>query len=250
MAYKQNTLKVLVCLYAVERAQQSGLTLLQSQELLSGLTATGCRSLLILLEKKKLIFRKRLLGTTTYVISEQGVKALKDSFPSLNQQWEQWDGKWMAVSFLAALKTDKQFRYLRQLLVSDGGLPLGRGFYVKANGFSSRVLQQLSDLYQGAVTVFWVGEWIQGFDRPLIFSYYDLNDIATSLSGISGDVSRLLSISSIEKRLNKKQKNNLYIAVDRLVSCLRENPGFLRYYFPEAPDTTTLLVNIGKLLQL
>lgn len=248
MSLKQNSLKLLLCIYATQHAAEVGLSLPQLRELMPGITDTGCRSLVILIEKKKLIYRKRIFKVTSYHLTDLGLKALKDAFPSLNDSWAQWKGEWMAVSFLKAPASDKQFRFLRTAVLADGALPLGRGLYVKANGFTKQVLHEFEHSYQASVTVFWVKEWLQGFDKPVIYSYYDLNDISGVISGISNNIERLLSIYSTEKKLNKKEKNEFIFDVDRFCQCLRECPGFLYYYFPELPGLNGLLVKIGRLL--
>ncbi len=248
MSLKQNSLKLLLCIYAAQHTAETGLSLPQLRELVPDITDTGSRSLIILMEKKKLIYRKRIFKVTSYHLTDLGVKALKDAFPSLNDSWAEWKGEWMAVSFLKAPTSDKQFRFLRTAVLADGALPLGRGLYVKANGFSKQVLHELEHSYQAAVTVFWIKEWLQGFDKPVIYTYYDLNDISGVLSGISSNIDRLLSIYSIEKRLNKKEKNEFIFDVDRFCQCLRESPGFLYYYFPELPGLNQMLVKIGRLL--
>lgn len=250
MALKQNTLKVLLTLLATERANGSGLTGQNIKSLLQDITTTGARSLLVLLERKKLIYKRKVFGATTFHIAELGLHALKTAFPALQSDWRTWNGSWTVIAFLDAPSGDAQFRYLRKLLTSHYAMPLSRGIYAKAGNFSPEVTVQLQNVYLGHVIIFSVSEWIQGFDKPVVFEYYDLPDKATDLSGISNDSIRLLDIISSSNRLNNQQKNNLITLVDRYIDFLRSDPGFVHYYFPGLPDKEKILMNIGKILCL
>ncbi len=250
MALKQNTLKVLLVLAATSSTEAQGLPSPIIKALLPDITITGTRSLLVLLVRKKLIYKRRVFGTTTFHISEQGQRSLNTAFPALHATWHDWDGSWVVVVFLDAPKGDSQFRYLRKLILSHAGMQVTRGMYAKAGGFAPEVLAQLQNTYLGHVIIFSVFKWIQGFDKPVVFEYYNLPDKATALSGISNEVNELLNIINREKRLTEKQKINIVTLVDRFIDFLREDPGFIHYYFPGTPDEGELLANIGTLLSL
>ncbi len=250
MALKINTKKILLCLFATELAAEQGLELKELRACVSTLSETGVRSLIVLLEKKKLLFKKRVFGKTTFLLTEQGREAVKVSFPAVNYLNDDWDGRWMGMTFLNAPKSDTNFRFLRELVLAERALPLARGFYIKAGGFSEAVLSEVKARYLENVALFWVDTWIVGLDRPLVYKYYDLNAVAESLSGISNQVDDLLTKIEPKKRLIERDKKNIYTAVDRLMGSLREDSRLLRHYFPEVPEALNILSKVGRVLLL
>lgn len=215
---------------------------------LSNLTEGGKRSLLHFLKKSSLINSERVLGTTSVGITQHGIKALEDQFPALSPKWDAWEGSWDCLVFVKAPKTDMQFRYLRGLLVSEGAIPISRGVYTSPFSFSEKVTLECEQLYRDSILLFSVGSWKIASFRSLIIEKYGLLDTVESYSGISSDVSRLLTSLDTNKRLTNRHKIELNLVYDRLIDILIEDPGFCGHYFNEVPNVKEMLSKLNFII--
>jgi len=212
------------------------------------LTEGGKRSLLHFLKQRGLINSERVLGTTSIGITPHGIKALEDQFPALSPKWDAWQGNWDCLVFVKAPKTDKQFRYLRGLLVAEGAVSISRGVYAAPFSFSEKVTQECEQLYQDSILLFSVGSWKIASLRSLIIEKYGLLDTVESYSGISNDISRLLTSLDTNKRLTDRHKTELNLVYDRLIDILTEDPGFCGYYFNEIPNVKEMLSKLNFII--
>lgn len=250
MAIKRNAQKILLTVFT---SQQQSPLVVSSDKLrlvVPDLTETGYRSLLLFLINKDLLFREKVFGAVSVGITDQGRKALISLFPALDDRWQVWNGQWMVLVFLEATKTDPHFRYLRSLLLQEQALVLSRGVYLAAGSFSHRIMQECESLYSSAVAVFSVDTWYRGLNRPLIVNYYDLTAKVEVYSGISGDVSQLLGKVMQNKNSTDQQKTNISSIIDRLIDSLREDPGFIKYFFPDVPGVTRILSDLQKIINI
>lgn len=247
---KKNAQKILLCLFSFSKNEQ---VLLSSQQLklaVPEMTDGGFRSLLLFLQRKGYLGKESVSSQQLYSLTEQGRELLKAKFPALQSKWRQWDGQWSAMTFIKAPNSDPQFRYLRQLVVAEHALPLARGVYLAAGGFSQEVLGVCKSLYQDSVTVFSVCEWQFGMDRPIIVEHYDLASTASVYSSIGSSIDQLLEIFQSSKSRTDQQKMRISTTIDRLWEGLRGDPGFTSYYFPGLLDLGSLLKKIYLLLKL
>lgn len=247
---KKNAQKILLCLYVFSNQEQALLTDKQLRIVLPDMTEGGFRSLLLFLQRKGLLIKESFNQLQYYSITERGREALNAKFPALNPQWRDWNGTWHVMTFLQAPKSDPQFRYLRQLLIADHVLPMTRGVYLAAGGFSSEVLTTCSSLYADCVVIFSVANWEFGLIRPIVVKYYDLASVASLYSSISKSLEQLLEIFNSDKSSTNQQKMNISTTIDRLWSGLKEDPGFASYYFPDLPDIRLILKQLFQLLKI
>lgn len=248
---KQNTQRILLALYYdVTAAQVHRVAVDRLQWLTPDITDGGFRSLLYVLKKQKLITVQKALGVSRASITHHGLKQLEAEFPALNSKWDSWTGNWDCMVFLEAPSFDKQFRYLRNLILSERALPLSRGVYLAADGFSQKVIEECENSYLEHVSVFSVGEWKIAAEAEIISSYYGLSDVAEAYSGISKEVSALTNLFDTKKSMLKKQKKQIHLVYDRVTAILAEDPGFCTFYFPDAENIKTSLLSVNRLLSI
>jgi DNA-binding transcriptional regulator PaaX len=214
------------------------------------MTESGYRSLLLFLERRQYLFREKIFGAVSIGITDEGRKAVLALFPALAERWASWNGQWMMLVFLDAPKSDPNFRYLRQALLAEKSLPLSRGVYLAADSFSDRVLTESKQLYSHSVAILSAERWLVGFERPLIVKYYDLTSRVETYSGISDEVCRLLGLIEAGKKLTDQQKTKFGLLFERYIDCLKDDPGFTSYYFPDSPGVLNLLHKAQQILKL
>lgn len=247
---KKNAQKILLCLYSFSKTDQVILASTQLRLAVPEMTAGGYRSLLLFLLRKGWLVKESFAGNQLYSLTDKGREVLKAKFPALNPSWAQWNGEWHAMVFIKAPASDPQFRYLRQVLVADHALPISRGVYLAAGGFSPAILATCTSLYQDSLVIFSVGAWEFGLDRPIIVEYYDLASTASSYSSIGNSIDSLLEIFNSNKNRTDQQKMQISTTIDRLWSGLKEDPGFTTYYFPGLLDISSILKKIFLLMKL
>lgn len=245
---KKNTQKILLALYSEGGRRVNRVSLSILQGIVPDLTDGGYRSLLHVLKKQDLIQTQRVLGQTTVSITHHGTVAIEREFPALSQKWDEWDGGWDCLVFIEAPSFDKQFRFLRKLVLDEGAVSLSRGVYLSPGSFSDVVLKECNTSYHSNVIVFSVAEWKVATEFKLIVEKYGMLDLIESFSGISKDVDRLLKSHEDKKRLIDRYKNDICLVYDRACDILAEAPGFSTHYFTEAPSIRKDLLSLNNLL--
>lgn len=245
---KKNTQKILIALYSSTEPLRKRLKVETLNLVTPDLTDGGRRSLLHVLKKNGLIHSERVLGSTSISISEYGANQLEAQFPALSSKWDQWQGNWDCLVFTQAPKGDKQFRYLRSLLVEEGSVAVSRGVYIAPFAFSQRVLNECKEMYRNSVLIFSVGEWKLAPIRTLIVEKYGLLDLVETYSGISKEVTRLLISIDTNNRLTDKDKTDINLVYDRLRDALSEDLGFCQYYFGEVSRVRQLAFDLNSIL--
>jgi len=150
--------------------------------------------------------------------------------------------------FMDSPSFDKQFRYLRKLLLSEGALAISRGVYISPGGFSQVVIKECQTSYISNVLVFSVGDWKIAAESSFIIEKYGLLDVAETYSGVSNDVTRLIKSDDGEIRLTDSQKISLNLVYDRLVEVLLEDPGFCTFYFKEVENIKNIVLRLNSLI--
>lgn len=250
MAIKKNAQKVLLTLFTPQHERSLVTPVEKLQQVTPDLTESGYRSLLLFLEGKKLIYREKVFGHVSVGITDEGRRTLTALFPSLQNKWQTWQGTWMVLVFLQAPKTDSHFRYLRSLLLAEQAIPLSRGVYLTADSFSQRLLLECQSLYPQSVAIFSVHRWEMGLDRPLIINYYDLAAKAEAYSSTGNQLNQLLGKNQLNKNSTNQLKNHISPLIDRFLIFLREDPGFIKHFFPDTPDASEIIAKLQKVIAL
>lgn len=246
---KKNTKKILFILSDVD-GDQVKITLKTLREIFSNLSDGGFRSWLFQLEKQQLIYIDRVPERAYASLTSKGERLVRDLFPALDPQWEAWHGEWQLLLFLQAPSGDKQFRYLRQMVLQERGMPLARGAYLIPGAITRRLHLELQLKYADSVALCVVKDWVFGLEKPVILSYYDVTERASLYSSVSKEIDRLLTQNDTQKGLIKKHKELLYSELDRLFELVQDDPGFTHYYSPEVTSARAVLSKIHQLLAL
>lgn len=245
---KKNTQKLLLALFSIQDSVDTFLPISVISKLLPQLSEGGKRSLLHTLKKNRYIIQTKVSDKTLVSLTNFGREALTRRFPALQDHWDTWTGEFDCLVFTQSPATDKQFRYLRNLLIEDKAVAINRGVYIAPFSFSERILAECKQTYYNSVILFSIKEWKIAVERSVIFEKYSLTDIIETLSGVSSDITRMISIFEIHKRLTEGQKKEISLVYDRLAEILTDDPGFCHFYFPSLPRTNAILNKLGKLL--
>ncbi|MBP7842840.1 hypothetical protein KA017_02450 [Candidatus Woesebacteria bacterium] len=247
---KKNTQKLLVALYSDVSQIKNRVPVPHLQMLVPELSGGGFRSLLFALKKQGVITTQKALGVTTVSITHHGSIHLESEFPALSQKWDKWQGNWDCLVFMESPSLDKQFRFLRNLLLSEGAVAINRGVYLSPGGFSDVVLKECQNTYHSNVLLFSVEAWKLATDASFMIEKYGLLDVAEALSGISSDVDRLLKKVVDRKRLTQSDKISIHLVYDRVLDILLEDPGFCTFYFKEVESMKVSLLKLNSLISL
>ena len=240
---KRNTQKILLSLYPSGRVKLNNLKIVSPE-----LTDGGRRSLIHVLKARGLINSEKVLGVSSVGITQHGIDAIEAEFPALLSKWDAWQDNWDCLVFVKSSKSDKQFRYLRSILVSEGAISITRGVYVSPISFSERVVRECKEIYRDYILMFSVGIWKIASLRSLVIEKYGLIDIAESYSGISRDVSRLLETVDIKHIAMHRNTIDINLVFDRLIDVLSEDPGFCKHYFDQVPRVKNILSDLSSMV--
>lgn len=241
---KENAKKTLFFLYVKPTKPYFFASIELLKAIVSDLSPSGHRSLITLLVKRGWVSGETLLGETKYRITTAGINALKTALPVFNNSYLHWQGTWAAMVFKEAPPGDKQFRYLRTLLVKYQSVPLARGVYLYPDVFPSQIMTEVENRYSKAVSVFQIGTWISDDERQIAIQHYGLSDLLQTYSGISSEVKRLINRKNPDKDLNHQEKQQLSSLFDRLYEMIGEDTGLLTYYFPQVESGLSVLAQI------
>ena len=237
---KLNSKKLLLYLYPLAGEQRRA-SFDQIKLFLPDLTEAGRQSLIRLLATKEFIFTDDLTGKQRLTISSYGQTQLELDFPVLKMNRSTWQGQWSMLLFLQAPATDKNFRYLRTLVLSHRCLALKRGVYLYPGELPSAIQQTLQKTYRSAVVVVQFDKWKFGDEQIIIGQKASFKDIVSIYSGIGEELERLLTKLPNYKSLSRGQKQQINSIFDRLVIAMADDIGLLPNYFPHAPDGVALL---------
>lgn len=247
---KRNTQKILLALYSQVGGLKNRVPLDKLQLVVPELSDGGFRSLLHVLKKQGSIVTGRVMGVTSVSITNRGTLLLEGEFPALSSQWDTWNGEWECMVFTASPSFDKQFRYLRKLLISQGALAINRGVYMSPGGFNDKVMSECQNSYFSNVLIFSVGEWKIAKESSFVIEKYGLLDLVETYSGVSNYVERLLITLDTKKRLTSSHKAEISLVYDRVIELLLEDPGFCSFYFKEVKSIKNTILSLNSLLSL
>lgn len=245
---KQNSQKILAWLYPVTDGSFS-MAQDDLQLLLPEMTPGGRRSLLHYLRGKHLLRSERLENKTYISLTSHGKALSAAEFRPFGNELSDWSGVWAVVIFLSPPKSDEGFRYLRQTLLENHFVSLSRGVYLYPGSIPQGVESLLQELYVGAVSVLEAQKWLFGDEREFINEKYALNDLAEVYSGISREINQLLNTESQQKGLIEKESKQIYSVFERLFAVLGNDPGLMKYYYPQVPTAKTLLQRLQRRIQ-
>lgn len=237
---KENTKRLLIWLYPIgSRTRWVEYSYLEW--LLPALSPAGLRSLLFLLEKKELIISDRINGDEMISITSFGLKSLTDHFPVFLTERINWTGDWSLITFLAHPKTDRNFRYLRRLLLDKKSFNLSRGVFLYPGNLPGSISDLLYKMYRSSVVVIKFREWQFGDDRKVMGQKVGMRDSIDGYSSISSEISRLIEQKKENEVLNHQQKSDILSVFDRLYRQLNDDFGLIHYYFPQVVGGIKLL---------
>ena len=109
--------------------------------------------------------------------------AIDISIPAFSPQRREWQGDWQGIFFLQAPKQDKNFRFLRRLLIGAFAVPISRGIFFYPGNLPEKITFELNSSYVGAVTVVQFKKWSFGDERQLRDLFFE-----AMITGSSGNV--------------------------------------------------------------
>lgn len=236
--------KLLLWLYAQPTQQRKRVPFEQLEIFLSELTSDGRSSLVRYLESNRLLFTDELDGTTKLSLSSHGQTQLEADFPVLRRLNNPWQGEWLLILFVDSPSGDKNFRYLRSVLLQEHCLSLKRGVYLHPGDLSERLKGLLHANYRSSVVVMKNGPWQFGDPQIVIGQNELVKDTMDVYSGISRELEKLLAKNRDTKGLSDRQKRTIGSIYDRLVLNMQQDSGIIPYYFPQAATGFELLQSL------
>jgi DNA-binding transcriptional regulator PaaX len=244
---KQTTKKILLWLHSAEESNERVASVEELRLLLPELKNSGFRSLLNLLKKQQLISQEDTTFKGGYRLTSYGKSSLEAEFPVFSNLMSQWSGGWTTIVFLNAPKSDKQFRYLRKFLINNHCGQLSRGVYLYPGQLATEIEKLLLRMYVGSVLVTGIGGWLFGDERSVVVETFNLSDIKNGYSGISKETYQLLKQKNKQKGSDGRDKQEIYLVFDRLVSLLSTDLGLFQHYFPDDKSGVQLLAELQSL---
>ncbi len=241
---KENTKRLLVWLYpALDQPRFVKKT--ETIWLLENISDSGFQSLLYLMEKKSYIESQLINGTRQYSLTQYGKKSIEAEFPALsNERWH-WQGEWTTIVCLSAPTSDKNFRYLRELMVSHYLIGLTRAVFLYPGVLLPPSLQSaLETLYPNAVAVLETPKWLWGDERTVIGQKTQLYAHMSVYSGISTEIDRLTTHFESTKNSEDQPKIEITSLFNRYYSTLQSDYGLGKRYFPQVDFARELLARL------
>lgn len=246
---RTSTLKALVWLW--DSSGQRNVTHAELMAFTPHLTDSGYRSLLHVLKEQGYVDIESVVGNTTVRLTDRGRRLVSSRFPALSASMQSWRGDWISIVFLEAPSGDAQFRYLRSTLVNDHqALQVSRGVYFMPTPQFEQVRSLCEQQYSSNVLVSAVGDWMIGDERQIIRSHFQLEELIKSYSGISSNISSLLSSSAKQKNSTDQYKKQFFTVYDGLFDLLSNDNGIIHFYFPQVAKATDLVAKMQSIFVL
>jgi len=253
---KENTRKILLFLYPTTDTDQNKpdeqilLEISQLRFLLPDLSLAGFKSLLFYLEKNQYLLKHLINEDHYYSLTSYGREQLEQQFPALSIARRNWHGDWTMIVFLQAIRTDQNFRYLRQFLLKNGCFAINRGIFLYPGQLSDVVLAELNGRYRQGVMAYKLGDCIVGDEQIVIGQKIALSDALKVYSGISKELDELIDIIGSTKILRDRYKMDFYSIYNRFVAFLTEDSGLVHHYYPQVEGPLMLLSKIQKVAKI
>jgi DNA-binding transcriptional regulator PaaX len=243
---KDNSLRILTWLYPKDN-QSRWVDVEELALFLPNMTPAGLQSSLFFLQQKKQLVLEKIDLVQAVSITSHGKKSLEKAIPAFSQQRRQWRGEWWAIVFLQAPKHDKNFRFLRRVLLAEHSLPLTRGIFLFPGQLSEKISYELRNSYEGNVMVAPFKNWTFGDDKEIIGSILEMSDLANSYSSISKEITSLLEKETNIKGLSDQSKIAISSVFDRLYNSLKNDFGILHEYYPYITSGVDLVFSLQPL---
>ena len=194
--------------------------------ILPDLSTDGVRSIIYLLKKKYLIENFVIDGKREVKITTMGSRLLKSLFPTF---FGSDQSMWHCAVFISAKGNDQAFRYLRTVMLNDGAYQLTRGVYIKAGQYSDEILDICAKLYQSAISIFTINQFIFGIDSHMIAKKMGVTDYLSEISGLSREIGQLLEKNDDQKIRNISNKTLIVSIFERIYQIGSVSGGYLAY---------------------
>ncbi len=241
---KLSSKKVLLWLHPLFDRERRRVPFVQIELITPELTEAGRNSLVRHLESKQLLFTDELDDWTSLTISSHGQAEIESVFAPLRRLSEPWEGDWWQVLFLQAPSGDRNFRYLRTLLLEEDCFALKRGVYLHPGKLSEKLAGNLHNSYRQSVIVIECGQWQFGDEQNVIGQKAGLDDLLSIYSGISTELKDLLTKISNKKHLNVRQKTQIASIFERIVTTMEQDIDILPHYYPQTKTALQLLSDL------
>ncbi len=238
MAQKNTTIKLLLFLSDQHWRRVDSRTL----KLLWPKLSLGGRRSLINYGLQKGWWQRQLLENRRHLaITQMGRELLSSYLPVFDEKAGSWQGQWSLLLFLRPPKFDRQFRYLRQLLISNRAQAVSRGVYLLPSFLLERVFYDIKNNYQSHIFVWRLADCLIGDQKQFVFNNYSLLDLYESYSGISKEIERMLNKKKNFYDASDQQKKYFFSVFDRLINLLFNDAGILSFYFPKLKNGKEIL---------
>lgn len=245
---KKNSRIVLLALSGAA-VRDTGIPLSTLLELPIGSTVTSRRSLIYFLAKANLLWIEHHEGSLVVGSTMQGRRQLTGQFPALLVAERPSELVWQVILLKQAPKSDPHFRSLATLCEKYRVLRLMRGVYVYPGALPAALELQLATLYTDTtIARLSVNEWVSGLDRPVIVSYYDIDNLSAVYSSISKEIDQVLIPYSENKESIYPAISTISSILNRLESALSSDSGLVQRFFPSTPLSSVLVDRVGELL--
>jgi hypothetical protein len=246
---KESTKKLLFLLLPEEENDRLWIAVQQLQCVVPQLSAAGFQSLLFLLEKREFIRVNRRSQPNTVSLTPYGLEALKQEFPAFSSKGRSFEQQRLLL-FLEAPQSDRNFRFLRQLLLKHYAIPLTRAVFLYQGDLSEVVEKELFLRYKNSVVVVSADTWLVGDRYKIIGRKLRMDDFFSIYSGISNEIDRLISIKEMKKTFMDSEKEKFNLVYDRFLRLLVELHPLFFLYFPQVKSPEELLFQLRSRLVL
>ncbi len=245
---KKNS-RILLLALAGSAVSTTGVPLSVVLQLPLGTTTPGKRSLVYFLHREKSVWLERHEGIIHVGITAQGRRRLSAQFPALLVREPLQSPEWQLLLLKQAPKNDLHFRSLAVLCKKFRVLRLARGVYAYPGPLPAELETQLTSLYaEDHLARCTVKDWVSGLDRPVIVSYYDIENLSAIYSSISSDLNRLLMPILPNKESSYRTISSICSVLDRLESALSSDCGLVQRFFPKTAFSSDLVDQVGSVM--
>lgn len=218
--------------------------------ILPELSAKGIASLVYLLQKNFLVESHIVSDSKQVRITASGMRSLRMLFPGVLTTNDEQASRWHCAVFVASKQSDKAFRYLRSIILTDGAYQLTRGVYIKAAPFSERFIDTCAKLYQSSVSIFSIDQFIFGIDSHILANKMGATEHFADMSGISKEIEQLLSQINNDLSLRNGHKPQIQGLLERIYQMASVSGSFNAYSATQADLKKNIYQNCLKLIKL
>lgn len=212
---------MLLLLYSPDPMQPVLMSEAKLHVFLAKLTKSGLKSILFGLCRQQYLAKHPISNQLVYSLTSLGRKQCQTLFPSLNRQ----SGQMSLVIFKQAPASDNGFHYLRKVCLKAKAILLARGVYLFPTGLPNLLKLEVAKLYSQAVIMLQVTHVESGFDWQTINESLQLWDVASVYSGISKELTTLLTKIDEQNAWADKQKHQISALLNHFIDTLALDTG-------------------------